>query len=217
MPPGFVLFRESFTELLDRFEVEGPICHVGAKDHARTPEAVKAYRAIFSRCGDGEVVGLDLFAGLKVDVATDLCAPDLFEQHADLQGRFGFGFVFCSAPLEHVRDPFAAAANTARLPRAGGQLYYTGPRVWGYHAYPDDYWRISFSGPKALFPGIEWRRAWYSGARPGVGITFEGPVQERAAFQMSRTRGGGAMLSEKAAPNLNVNAIGRLKLDSPAS
>jgi SAM-dependent methyltransferase len=208
LPAGFSFFRESFGELLRRFEVDGPVCHVGAKDQGGSPEAAAQFRRNFARLTTPEVVGLDIFPGLNVDLVADVCAPDLFETHAQLKGRFGL--VYCSALLEHVQEPFAAARNIAAMLRPGGQLYYTGPWVWGYHPYPDDYWRISFPGLKLLFPALEWRRRWYSGTLPKVGIAFEDSGDERLLFQQQGAKGVAGQLSDRAMPYLNINAIGRL-------
>lgn len=212
LQPGFTVFTESFTEMLDHFQVDGPVCHVGAKDHGKTEDGMAAYRRIYERLAHSDVVGVDIFPGLNVDLVADLCAPDLFERHPDLKG--GFGFVYCSALMEHVADPFAAARNIAGLLRPGGQIYYTSPWVCGWHPYPDDYWRISFSGLKVLFPAVEWRRKWYAGTKAKIGIAFEDSHGERKMFKTDGASGFGAILSDRSMPYLNISAIGVLPADT---
>lgn len=86
--------------------------------------------------------------------------------------------LICLDVLEHVAQPFKAAAEISRVLRPGGRLVLTVPFLTSYHgkdggsqsheAYPD-YWRMTHSGIAALFPDfaeievqptdgpIEWR------------------------------------------------------------
>jgi SAM-dependent methyltransferase len=203
---GYKLFHETFTEFLDKFEVDGPICHVGSKSK---PDKSR-FRALFSRCANAEFVGIDIFAGYNVDVVADICVPDFLERHPQLKGHFNF--VYCSALLEHVQNPFAAAVNIRGLLKPGGQLFFTGPWVQGYHPYPDDYWRISFSGLKVLFPDIEWRRQWYAGDHAKYGIEFDDPNHERKVFLIRGSFGYSAPISDRALPYLMISAIGAAPL-----
>ena len=53
--------------------------------------------------------------------------------------------------LEHVADPWAAAAEMTRIARPGGLLMHLAPFAWRYHPFPEDYWRFSHTGLKMLF------------------------------------------------------------------
>lgn len=214
LPAQARLIDTSYEALFREASLDGPICHVGSLLHGEnaTPENVSRWRAILERLAPGGFVGLDLFPGHNVDVVADLCSPDFAEEHPELIGRFGV--VFASALLEHVQNPFDAARNIARMIRPGGHLFYAGPWVWGYHPYPDDYWRISHSGLAILFPQLEWVRRWYSGTKKNVGIELTHPKYERPIFRQMQAEGTGAMLSGQGLPYLNIGAIGR-KPDHP--
>jgi hypothetical protein len=196
-------FTETFREFVDREKVNGPVCHVGSLAHSG---GKGNFRNQFAHCQDPRFVGIDLFAGLNVDVVADLCAPDLFERHPELRGHFNF--VFCSALLEHVANPFDAARNIRGLLSPQGQIFYAGPWVQGFHPYPDDYWRISFSGLRALFPDIHWRRKWYSGEFAGRGIEFEEQAFERKLFLQKGAFGASDFFTDRALPYLMISAIG---------
>jgi hypothetical protein len=209
LPPYARLIDTSYETLFREGGLEGPICHAGSllNSEKATLEDVGRWRERFGRIVHGDFIGVDLFPGPNVDVVADLCAPDFRERHADLIGRFGV--VFASALLEHVQNPFDAARNLALMIRPSGHLFYTGPWVWGYHPYPDDYWRISHSGLAVLFPEFEWQRRWYSGTNKNVGIELTHPKFERPTFRQMQAGGIGAVLSGQGLPYLNVGAIGR--------
>ncbi|MGD1926575.1 MAG: class I SAM-dependent methyltransferase [Paracoccaceae bacterium] len=106
--------------------------------------------------------GADLEAGQNVDAIFDI-TWELDRIHAALPDAKAFGTVICAHVLEHVRDPFRAARNITDLLQPGGSAFIQVPWVQAFHDFPDDYWRISFSGLRVLFPGLEPEDAWYSG------------------------------------------------------
>ena len=199
----------SFEALFREAKLEGPVCHVGSllNSEKATPEDVTRWRKKFEDLAPGGVVGVDLYPGLNVDVTADLCSPVFPVEHPELIGRFGV--VLASALLEHVQNPFDAARNIALMIRPGGHLFYAGPWVWGYHAYPDDYWRISHAGLTILFPELDWIRRWYSGTKKNVGIELAHPKYERSVFRQVHADGVGATISEQGLPYLNIGAIGQ--------
>ena len=126
------------------------VIEIGSKQHGNTPN----FRSLYSNH-----VGLDLEAGAGVDVVCDV-EQGIPELSADL--------VICCSVLEHVKRPWLAAANIARLVRSGGKLYISVPWVWKYHAYPDDYWRFSWRGILVLFPDFSWNEPMYSTTSTGA-------------------------------------------------
>lgn len=96
-----------------------------------------------------DVLGVDMLAGPGVDRVLDLeeALP------ADLGS---FEHVECMSVLEHSRRPWLLAANLERLLEPGGTLFVAVPFCWRSHGYPDDYWRFTPSGLRALFPQIVW-------------------------------------------------------------
>ena|SRR5919106_2311018 len=201
-------FHETFDDLLIRLRARGPVCHVGSKNRDATDAEIVRWRGNFGGLDDPQVVGIDIEPGPNVDIVADLCAPGLLREHADLVGRFGF--VYCSALLEHVADPFTAARNIEGMLRPGGHLYYRGPWVWGFHAYPSDYWRISVSGLKVLFPNIEFVDWWYMGTKENSGVRVDTPEIERSIFQEVGllTQRMGRHISDRGMPYLNIGAVG---------
>jgi SAM-dependent methyltransferase len=62
-----------------------------------------------------------------------------------------FDAVLSLAVLEHVRDPFACAAEIARVLKPGGRLYAAVPFLQPLHGYPDHYYNMTVSGLRNLF------------------------------------------------------------------
>lgn len=134
--------------------VDGPVLEVGSK-------AYGAFTTDFRKTYPGEYCGVDLAGGEGVDVVADLSRTlgPLKAGH--------YSLVICCSVLEHVDQPWAMADNLTRLLRPGGRIYISVPWTWRYHAYPDDYWRFSWSGIKALFPSITWEQPMFSTTREG--------------------------------------------------
>jgi len=124
----------------------GPILEVGSKMYSSSQD----YREIFP---DLDILGVDLQTGENVDIVVDLSGT--FQDVRRLLGGRTFQTVLCLSVLEHVREPFAMARNLTRLTRIGGVLSVSVPFSWRIHGYPDDYWRFTPSGVRALFPDFD--------------------------------------------------------------
>jgi SAM-dependent methyltransferase len=76
----------------------------------------------------------------------DLCAP--------LMGRGTFDVVICEQVIEHVVDPWAAAANLRGLCAPGGHVIVSTPFLVRIHELPiyglRDYWRFTPRGLRIL-------------------------------------------------------------------
>lgn len=197
----------------DRFEFEGPLMHVGSKinyEDEKARNGAKNFRNLLLEKlhGNTEVIGLDVFDGHNVDIVADLCAENLFlGDLGKYQGHFKT--IICWALLEHVKNPFSVAENITKFLALGGKVFYVGPWVWGYHPYPDDYWRISFSGLKALFLHIEWKDWWYTGTNNKVGFRIDQIRNERKVFQLkSGLTSEIDNVSDRYMPYLNICAVG---------
>jgi len=201
----------STPALLKRHKVRGGVCVVGSKAHQLPEDQVKSYRDFFRILEDYEFVGIDIEGGANVDGVADLCDVRFTEKHPELLNRFGW--VICGALLEHVKSPFDAARNIQALVKPGGHLFYLGPWVHGFHGYPDDYWRFSYSAIRELFSGLKWKEWFYSCTIKGVGLRVSDPKLERALFQ--EVRSGGAspirvadLITDRSMTVLNVGAVG---------
>jgi hypothetical protein len=129
-------------------KITGPVLEIGSKDHGNT----SSFRDTFS----GEYVGVDIAPGRGVDVVWDLSngTGDLPLEHFEL--------ATCCSILEHVPKPWLLAENLSKLVKKGGYIFVSGPWCWRYHPYPDDYYRLSFSGIKVIFPEFTWGKFEYS-------------------------------------------------------
>lgn len=212
LPAGFTYTNRTVHTVAKEFGITGPVCHVGSLLNGKPEGSAKKLRAGFAAQGLEPFIGVDIFQGQNVDVQADLCAPDLFEDHPELEGQFAL--VYCSAVLEHVKLIFECAKNIRRLIRPGGHLYFVGPWVQGFHGYPDDYWRISFSGLQVLFPDLEWKAKWYGGTIEGLTIDFDSSQDERKAFQIVSPQPGVSLtlgkVSDRAMSFLLIGALGQV-------
>lgn len=59
--------------------------------------------------------------------------------------------VLCLNVLEHVKDPFRAACEIARVMKPGAHLYCVVPFLQPLHAYPHHYYNMSAEGLRNLF------------------------------------------------------------------
>jgi hypothetical protein len=86
----------------------------------------------------------------------DICAASV--QAADA------GLVICEQVLEHVRDPYLAVGNLAKLVRPSGLVLVSTPFLVRIHDHPEDHWRFTPSGLRLLLEagGLEvlWVRSW---------------------------------------------------------
>jgi SAM-dependent methyltransferase len=209
LPPGFRYSRRDIFSLAREFQLTGSLCHVGSLLNDKEEGQAELFRNKLANVGLSPFVGIDLFPGQNVDVVADLCDARFFEIHGELE--HAFDVVFCSALLEHVPDLFACARTIRRLIKPGGHLYFAGPWVQGYHSYPDDFWRISHSGMRVLFPDLEWLVKWYQGNLKGkerFTVDFDDPRAERKLFAVM-TDQMPVPISTRAMANLIVGALGR--------
>lgn len=111
---------------------------------SRVYEGRKDRRDLFD-----EAFGIDMVDGEGVDLVHNL--------ENRLPRNIGkFSHIDCCSVLEHSRRPWLLAANLERLLEPAGTIFVSVPFVWRIHAYPDDYWRLTPSGLRSLFPQIEW-------------------------------------------------------------
>ena len=96
----------------------------------------------------------------------DLCAPITIERRFDV--------VICEQVLEHVVDPWGAAANLRKLTTPGGHVIVSTPFLIKVHELPQfdlrDYWRFTPRGLRTLLQsaGLEVDKVDTWGSRRGV-------------------------------------------------
>ena len=131
---------------------EGRTLIVGSKIFGQREDRRLRYR---------DAVGVDMQAGDGVDVVVDLEDEDEIS-FADLGP---FAHIECLSVLEHSRRPWLLAENMQRLLEPGGTIFLSVPFVWRFHGYPNDYFRFTAEGVRALFPLIRWEQLQYASDR----------------------------------------------------
>ncbi len=128
-----------FSELAN--ERGGRVLLIGA----RTADEEGGVAALSRRRLRGPVVGLDIHPGPSVQVVGD----------AHVLSRFVRERSFCAvasgAVLEHLAAPWLVAAEINRVLEPGGIVYHQAPQAWPAHAQPNDFWRFTSEGLRALF------------------------------------------------------------------
>lgn len=168
--PAFTLQQSGYEQEIAAVaaRLKGPVCQIGARAQMIDAQT-RTWRSRMAALGQ-RFVGADLEAGDNVDAVFDLCAP-LSEIEAALVPALGgerLNALVCAHLLEHVRRPWVAAANLEALLAPGGLLFVQVPWSQAFHAFPDDFWRISLSGLLELFPGLTLLDAFTSGGSNDV-------------------------------------------------
>lgn len=119
-----------------------------------------------------EYVGVDYEAGEDVDVIADVheLSRHLPREHFD-------AVITCST-LEHVKYPWIAAVEIAKVLKPGGLVFVHTHQTFALHAHPHDYWRFTVEGLRALFApalGLETLSAHYQ--YPCRIVSPEDPLQ----------------------------------------
>ncbi|MCR8726824.1 class I SAM-dependent methyltransferase [Frigidibacter sp. ROC022] len=63
--------------------------------------------------------------------------------------------VFSISVFEHVRQPWLAGREIERILKPGGLCFNAAPFSYFYHKAPEDYWRLTPAGFRAILPGLE--------------------------------------------------------------
>ena len=175
-------FMTSFAEFSE------PILQVGSKSSILDKDGGK-WRNLYR---NSKFIGIDMENGENVDYLFDI--SDNISKLRKKVGIKQYSTIICPHVLEHVKNPFIVADNIKKLLRPGGKLIVTVPWVQGFHEFPDDYWRISFSGLKVLFQGFKIIDEYYSDAKEEFAyrLIYNGAVEhsvrtcriERNLFQI---------------------------------
>jgi SAM-dependent methyltransferase len=89
-----------------------------------------------------QIKNLDIFPGKNIDYIGKAEAIPVDDNV--------FKIVISQETLEHVQDPFKAAAEVFRVLRPNGLFYCQLPFIIGYHPGPTDYWRFTKEGIREL-------------------------------------------------------------------
>ena len=104
------------------------------------------YRGLFAPDAIERYDIVDVVAGPAVTIVADI-------QHCPVIPDNTYDVVVCTQVLEHVANPFLAAAELFRILKPGGRLLLTVPAAYPYHAVPRDYWRFTRDSLQLLLGG----------------------------------------------------------------
>lgn len=117
------------------------------------------HRMVLQSLGDDQVVveigcgnmTLDDPCIVRMDVSLTPYVDVVADVHALPFKPSTLGFVFGLAVLEHLRNPFAAAAEIRAALKPGGYVYGEANFVFAYHGYPHHYFNMSLQGLEQVF------------------------------------------------------------------
>jgi SAM-dependent methyltransferase len=94
-----------------------------------------------------DIINLDFFAFDEVDIVADATNIPIRDGSVDL--------IINLALLEHIPNPTAVIREIERLLKPGGAVFCFVPFMQPFHAAPEDYYRWTYKGAKALFEGFD--------------------------------------------------------------
>ena len=157
-----------YQDELDRLAatMEGPALQIGSRQQVIDQQGVAGRKTWRDRLIGRDLTGADLEDGDNVDAVCDITWP--LERIRAALPHEQYRTIICAHVLEHVRNPFDAARNLTDLLAPGGTLFIQVPWVQGFHAFPDDFWRISVNGLGVLFPDLRPLDTFTSGGSSDV-------------------------------------------------
>jgi SAM-dependent methyltransferase len=137
------LTRRFVEDLLRAVELPDPVVEFGALQVE--PGQDGDLRPLFA---GRPFTGTDLRPGPGVDRVEDLRALTLADGSV--------GTALCLDTLEHCADPPLACRELARVTAPGGVCVIASVMLFGIHAYPDDFFRFTPQGFRAMLePGFD--------------------------------------------------------------
>lgn len=98
----------------------------------------------------GSYTNFDLASHTGIEtVVTDIVHDDMSEYNGTAD------IVYSNNTFEHMANPFIAAEKMCQFLRPGGILFVRAPFAYRYHPVPNDYWRFTPEGLRALFPKLQ--------------------------------------------------------------
>jgi SAM-dependent methyltransferase len=141
-------------------------------DRTLFPEATSAgdqwQRVVMNKAIDAHIAALDPASRSAAEISGDSHANKPWREHTSLNfpefdlcepvgDRGKFDVVICEQVLEHVPDPWGAAANLRELAVPGGHVIVSTPFLIKVHEFAlfglEDYWRFTPRGLRTLLEG----------------------------------------------------------------
>jgi SAM-dependent methyltransferase len=143
------LIRSFVADLAGMLELPDPVVEFGSLQVEADQDG--DLRPLFR---GRDYVGTDLREGPGVDRVEDLRALTFADGEV--------GTALCLDTLEHCEDPPRACRELARVTaRDGGVCVISSVMLFGIHGYPNDYFRFTPEGFRALLSGFD--DAWVAG------------------------------------------------------
>ncbi len=134
-PVSRLLLEREFKKILKQRKFWGDILEVGAGQQPikkiLKPANYKTYK------------NLDIKNGPQVDIVANI-------QQTNLAGN-SFDTIIAKEVLEHLANPFQAAAEIYRLLKPGGLFIGSTRFIYPYHGLPNDYFRFTKFGLEEIF------------------------------------------------------------------
>ena len=168
------LIREFLAELTQLIELPDPVVEFGSLQVE--PGQDSDLRPLF---GGRPFTGTDMREGPGVDRVEDLRGLTFADG--------SIGTALCLDTLEHCADPPLAGRELARVTAPGGVCVVSSVMLFGIHGYPDDYFRFTPEGMRAVLSGFD--DVWVCGmGHPDIPTQVIGVAAHGRALGLSRAR-----------------------------
>jgi SAM-dependent methyltransferase len=146
--------RAFVQDALESLDPPDPVVEFGALQ--AEPDQDADLRPLF---GGRDFTGTDFREGPGVDRVEDLRALSYPDDSV--------GTAICLETLEHCEDPIAAGRELARVVAPGGVCLVSTPLLLGIHGYPNDFFRYTPEGMRAILGSFDHVTTWGCGD-PGM-------------------------------------------------
>ena len=168
------LIADFVADLLRVMELPDPVVEFGS--YLTHPELGGDLRPLFA---GRPFVGADMREGPGVDRIEDLRALTF--------GDGEVGTALCLDTLEHCADPVTACHELARVTAPGGVCVISSVMLMGIHAHPNDYFRFTPEGFRALLADFD--DVWVAGiGDPGIPMQVVGVGAKGRSLDLSLER-----------------------------
>jgi len=108
-------------------------------------------------------LGIDLQKGPGVDMVCRV------EEMVEVLGKESFDLVVATELLEHIKSWRLAISNIKNICKPGGTILITTRSIgFGYHGYPNDFWRYELKDMKKIFSDCRILALEKDSLKPGV-------------------------------------------------
>ncbi len=92
-----------------------------------------------------DIINIDFYPFANMNIIADIAKLPFKDNSVDA--------IICESVLEHVKDPYGVVKEMRRVLKPGGLVYVTVPFIASFHSSPNDYYRWSREGLRAMLQG----------------------------------------------------------------